>query len=410
VAVKYESFLSSEGARLRESAIRRMGALMANAPDLISFAPGYPDESLFPWEAFREITARLLASEDGRALQYGATRGYRPLIETCVDLMRERGITAGHDEVVVTTGSQEGLDLVGRVLCDPGDVILMELPSYVGAISAFQNIGADLVGVPQEADGVDLGALDEVTRRLRGAGRVVKALYTVPNFQNPTGLLVSLEKRRALIEWAARADVLIIEDDPYGALYFEDVTRPEETRPIAAEADPAEARVIYLSSFSKTLVPGLRTAWVAAPEAIASKIELAKQSVDLCTSPFDQRVVHAACRDGVLARQLPLLRAAYQAKRDVMATALASALGGAVRWTMPRGGFFLWVELPAGLTGDALLARAHARGVIYVAGEPFFVDGTGQQFVRLAFSSPSHERIGEGIRRLAAAISEANPA
>jgi 2-aminoadipate transaminase len=402
--------LSAEGARLRESAIRRMGALMANAPDLISFAPGYPDESLFPWDAFREITARLLASEDGRAMQYGATRGYRPLVETCVELMRDRGIAADPADVVVTTGSQQGLDLIGRVLCDPGDVILMELPSYVGAISAFQNIGADLVGVPQEADGLDLEALDAVTRRLRADGRAVKALYTVPNFQNPTGLLVGLEKRRALLEWAARADVLIIEDDPYGALYFDDVTRPEETRAIAADADPADARVIYLSSFSKTLVPGLRTAWIAAPPPIAVKIELAKQSVDLCTSPFDQRVVHAACRDGVLARQLPVLRAAYREKRDVMATALESALGAAVRWTMPRGGFFLWVQLPDGLTGDALLARAHARGVIYVAGEPFFVDGRGQEFVRLAFSSASHDRIGEGIRRLAAAINEADRA
>lgn len=400
-----ESFVSAEGARLRESAIRKMGALLASSKDLISFAPGYPAEDLFPWADFQEIAAELLASKDGRVLQYGATRGYRPLLDTIVGLMKGRGITSSVEQLMVTSGSQQGLDLVGRVLCDPGDVLLMELPSYVGAISAFENIGATLVGVPQEADGVDLAALGRILKEQRAAGRTVKAFYTVPNFQNPTGLIVSLAKRRALLEWASRENLLIIEDDPYRDLYFEDVTAAADTRPIAA--DDTEGRVIYLSSFSKTLAPGFRTAWLHAPAALSSRFELALQSADLCTGAFDQRMINGACRRGVLDAHLPRLRAAYQAKRDVMARALRAELGDAIGWSSPRGGFFLWVRLPDGVTGEELLAIAHKRGVIYVAGESFFVDGSGANYIRLAFSGPSHERIEEGVRRLAEAVREA---
>lgn len=408
MAFNPESFLSVQGAALRESAIRKMGALLAQSKDLVSFAPGYPDEGLFPWADFREIADELLASKDGRALQYGATRGYRPLLETIVELMRERGVPTTAEHLIVTSGSQQGLDLIGRVLCTPGDVLLMELPSYVGAISAFENLGARLVGVPQEHDGVDLAALDRILKEQRAAGRTVKAFYTVPNFQNPTGLMVSLAKRRALLEWASRQDLLIIEDDPYRDLYFEDVTTEADTRPIAA--DDTEGRVIYLSSFSKTLAPGFRTAWIHAPVAISARIELAKQSSDLCTGAFDQRMINGACRRGILAAHLPKLRAAYQAKRDVMVNALAAELGGVLQWSMPRGGFFLWTRLPEGLTGDGLLTVAHKRGVIYVTGDAFFVDGSGTAYIRLAFSGPTHERIGEGVRRLAEAVGEAQAA
>ena len=234
----HEAFLSRQARGLRESAIRKMGALIGQVEDVVSFAPGYPSEELFDWDALRAIAAELLSGRDGKALQYGATRGYRALI----DQMAERGVRSGADQVIVTTGSQQALDLLARVLIDPGDVLLVELPSYVGAISAFQNLGATLVGVPQAPDGIDLEALRATTARLRAEGRVVKAFYTVPNFQNPTGRLVSLAKRTALVEWAVADDVLIIEDDPYGALYFEDVTTAAETRPIAA--DDRDGRVI----------------------------------------------------------------------------------------------------------------------------------------------------------------------
>jgi 2-aminoadipate transaminase len=233
-------------------------------------------------------------------------------------------------------------------------------------------------------------------------------LYLVPNFQNPSGLLISLKKRLALLDWAARETMLILEDDPYRDIYFADVTREEETRPIAA--DDRDGHVVYLSSFSKTLAPGFRVGWVAAPEAIAAKLEMAKQAEDLCSGALDQRVVHEACRRGLLTTHLPVLRAHYQRKRDVMSAALQRAMGGRISWAPPRGGFFLWAALRGGVTGEQLLPFAKARGVIFVVGSAFFVDGSGPQYVRLSFSAPSPDRIEEGVARLAQAFDEAGAA
>jgi 2-aminoadipate transaminase len=390
---------------MQESAIRQMGTVLADAKDMISFAPGYPAEDQFPWRAFREIAHDLLDGADGSVLQYGPTRGYRPLRETTVEIMRSRHIAAEPDQVVVTTGSQQGLDLVARVLLDAGDVALMELPSYTGAITAFRNVGAEMVGVRQQVDGIDLEDLDRRTLAMRAEGRRVKLLYLVPNFQNPTGLLLGLAKRPQLLEWAERRDVLIVEDDPYRDLYFPDVTSEADTRPIAA--DDRHERVIYLSSFSKTLAPGFRVGWLCAPAALAGKLELAKQAEDLCTGAFDQRMVFEACRRGLLARHVPVLRAHYQHKRDTMLKALERHLAGHVTWTAPRGGFFLWVALTEGLAARDVMPLAQRRGVIFVDGSAFFVDGSGAEFMRLSFSAPSPARIEDGVSRLAAAISEA---
>jgi 2-aminoadipate transaminase len=400
----YDSFLSRASGHLRQSAIRQMGMVLAGARDIVSFAPGYPAEDAFPWDEFRAIAQELLAGADGSVLQYGPTHGYRPLRDAIVAIMRSRAIEAQADSTLVTTGSQQGLDLLARVLVDPGDVILMELPSYTGAITAFRASGADLVGVRQDADGIDLDRLEAAATHLRRDGRAIKALYLVPNFQNPTGLMIGLDKRQALLEWASRQDLLIVEDDPYRELYFTDVTQEEETRPLAA--DDRDGRVLYLSSFSKTLAPGLRIGWVHGPAAIVSKMELAKQADDLCSGVFDQRVVYEACRRGLLAAHVPRLRDYYRRKRDVMSQALQKAMGDRVRWTPPRGGFFLWAALAGGVTADQLLPAARARGVIFVAGSAFFVDGSGQGFIRLSFSAPPPERIEEGVRRLAEAVED----
>jgi len=302
----------------------------------------------------------------------------------------------------VTTGSQQGLDLVARVLLDPGDVVLVELPTYTGAITAFRNAQSEMVGVPQEADGIILDALDETYERLHREKRRVKMLYVVPNFQNPTGLLIGLEKRRALLEWASKRGVLLVEDDPYRELYFEDSTTEADVRPI--KADDSDGWVVYLSSFSKTLAPGYRVAWIDAPPPVAAKLEIAKQAADLCSGGFDQRVIYEASRRGVLARQIPLLRAHYQQKRDVMVDALTSAFGATVSWPAPRGGFFLWASLPDQLDANAMVARAVEHGVIYVAGEAFFVNGGGRNLIRLAFSAPTPDRIREGVSRLSTAV------
>jgi 2-aminoadipate transaminase len=229
-------------------------------------------------------------------------------------------------------------------------------------------------------------------------------LYVVPNFQNPTGLLIGLKKRLSLLEWAERRDVLIVEDDPYRELFFEDSTTEDEVRPI--RADDQGGRVIYLSSFSKTLAPGFRVAWIDAPAALAAKLEMAKQAEDLLTGSLDQRVIYEACRRGILQRQLPLLRRHYQQKRDVMVEALRSAFGERLSWPDPRGGFFLWATLPDRIDADRLIPRAVNHGVIYVAGEAFFVNGSGKNLVRLSFSAPSSDRIREGVRRFGAAVAE----
>lgn len=416
MTTNHDQFLSRAAEKMKESAIRRMGSVLGSGRDIISFAPGYPAPETFPWEEFADIAAELLGSHDPAVLQYGPTRGYRPLLDAIGSIMEHRGIKTTKEELLITTGSQQGLDLVARVLIDPGDVILVELPTYTGAITAFRNAQATMVGVEQEGDGIDLAALDSTYERVRREGRRIKLLYVVPNFQNPTGLLIGLDKRQRLLEWAMRRDVLIVEDDPYRELYFEDSATEPDVRPI--KVDDRDARVIYLSSFSKTLAPGYRVAWLAAPAPLAAKFEMAKQAEDLLTGSLDQRLIYEACRRGVLDRQLPILRAHYQHKRDVMERALRRELGTTVSWPKPRGGFFLWLTLPPELDADRMLPRAIEQGVIYVAGEAFYVNalrepqgassersesrvGEGHNTLRLSFSAPTPERIDAGVARLA---------
>jgi len=395
--------LSSAAGRFQESAIRKAGALSAAVPGLISLAAGYPAPDVFPWDDLQAITARILARRDGSALQYGATRGYRPLIEHLLSqTLHARGITAAFEDVIITTGSQQGLDLSGRVLIDPGDPVIVELPTYSGAIAAFHNLQASLVGVPQDAEGIDIAAVDSVATECAKRGRPAKFVYVTPNFQNPAGSLMSLARRQALLAAAERHDLVILEDDPYGSIYFEDVTTLAETRPL--KADDTSGRVIYLGSFSKILVPGLRVAWMVAPRPIADKVELAKQAADICGSVFDHRIVHGALADGVVDRIAPGLRAHYQAKRTVMERALQANLQGRVTWTSPRGGFFLWIALPPDVDDGELFERALKQKVSFVIGSAFFVNGEGHGFARLAFSGITHGQIELGIVRLAAAI------
>ena len=402
---RYEKFLSPTGRRLHESAIRRMGTVIARAPDMVSFAAGYPDAASFPWDDFRQLADELLSGRDGSVLQYGPTRGFEPLLESIVGVLGSRHIKAAPDQVTITSGSQQGIDLVGRVLITPGDTVLVELPSYTGAISAFGNAQARLVGVRQEPDGISLDDLDAVCLRERNTGHRVNLLYLVPNFQNPTGLLLSLRKRHALLEWADRRDVLIVEDDPYGDLYFDDVTTATDTRPI--RADDSGGRVLYLSTFSKTLAPGFRVGWMVAPAPLIERFETAKQSVDLMTGSLDQRMVHEAVRRGLLQRLAPELRKLYQTKRDVMEQALREELGERLQWPAPKGGFFIWVTLPHGDDDESLLARALEQRLVFVIGSAFYVDGSGHDRIRLSFSAPSPDRIREGARRLVAAIKPA---
>ncbi|HEU4688434.1 MAG TPA: PLP-dependent aminotransferase family protein [Vicinamibacterales bacterium] len=398
----YTKFLSATGRQLTESAIRRMGTVVAQTGDVVSFAPGYPDASLFPWTELREIGTGLLDGHDADALQYGPTRGYKPLLESALRVLESRSVRATLEQIIVTSGSQQGIDLIARVLVSPGDVVLVELPTFTGAIAAFRNAQAELVGVELQDDGIDLDHLDEAWQRATRAGKVVKLLYLVPNFQNPTGSLLGLAKRARVLEWAERRDVLIVEDDPYGLLYFDDVATEAETRPIAA--DDRTGRVLYLSTVSKMLAPGFRVGWMKAPQALIERFDTAKQSTDLTSGILDQHIVHEALRQGVADRLAPQLREVYRRKRDVMSQAIRARLGARLTWSTPKGGFFLWATLPDGCTDTMLLERALQHGVIFVVGSAFHVDGSGHNTIRLSFSAPSPDRIEEGARRLAAAF------
>jgi 2-aminoadipate transaminase len=402
----YDQFLSPLGRNLHESVLRKMGQVIASRTgDLISFAAGYPDPTGFPWDAFREIASELLSGRDGSVLQYGPTRGYRPLLESILGVLATRGIKADLSEVMTTSGSQQGLDLIARVLIAPGDAVLVEVPTYTGAIAAFRNAQCQLIGVQQDADGINLEALDATLMRDRAAGTRVNLLYLVPNFQNPAGIILSVPKRVRLLEWAERRNMLIVEDDPYGDLYFDDVTSVASTRPL--KADDRDGRVIYLSTFSKTLAPGFRVAWVAAPAAIVERFDTAKQSMDLMCGILDQRVVHQSIVRGVLDRQGEPLRKLYRMRRDVMEQALRAQFGDRLTWNAPRGGFFLWAKLPDGFECESLLAKAMEHGVIFVIGSAFCVDGSGHDRIRLSFSWPTPDRIRDGVQRLAAAMQPA---
>ena len=397
-------YLSANGRALRESAIRKASDLESAAPDLISLAGGFPDANVFPWDEVREIARSVLDGSDPAVLQYGLTRGYRPLIEAAAEILRSRSIRAAAPEIIITSGSQQALDLCARVFVDPGDTVLVELPTYTGAMTAFVNQRARLAGVRQDAEGIDIDDLDRVFLHEHADGRRVALVYVVPNFQNPTGLLMSLQRRARLLDWARRRDILIVEDDPYGVIYFDDVTSGRATRPI--KADDEEGRVIYLSTFSKTAAPGFRVAWIAGPAAIVARMEVAKQSADICTGSLDQRLAFELWKRGTLDRRLPLLREAYLRKRVAMEAALAHEMSGLVSWSTPKGGFFIWASINADVDTDSVLKRAIRHGVLFVPGSAFYVDQHPGTEMRLSFSTQSPDGINAGIRRLAAAVRE----
>jgi 2-aminoadipate transaminase len=396
---EFESLFSQDVACMQYSAIRRM-AKLAMQPGIIGFAAGTPSAETFPAEEIRRIAASILDTDAKAALQYGLTLGYAGLIEAVSIFGRDRrSIKATADEICITSGSQQALDLVGRLFVDPGDVVFVELPSYIGAIGAFRNLQAELVGVRQAPDGVEIEDLVAQIEACQKAGKKPKLLYVIPNFQNPSGLTISPAKRRALLEIAARYRLLIVEDDPYGEVCFDPLIAPDLR---SIKSMDTEGRVIYLSTFSKILAAGLRVGWIVAAKPIIEKLDLVKQSTDLCGSMFDQRIVAECLRQGVVERQLPRIREFYKEKCQLMLASLEQAMPSEVQWTQPTGGLFLWIVLPGQLDSEAILPESidQAR-VIYVPGHPFHVNDTGRNTLRVAFSKESEDNIRAGIHRLA---------
>jgi len=390
--------------RVAERSLIRELLKVSRQRDVISFAGGFPDPSTFPVAEIAEVTQEVLRTNAALALQYGPTEGDPALRDQLVAWMAKDGLRVGREQVLVTTSSQQALDLVGKVFLDPGDVVVVELPSYLGGLQAFRAYGADLVGVPQDEEGIDADRLAETLRRLRGAGRRIKLLYAVPDFQNPSGVTWSRSRRERLLALAREVDALVVEDNPYREMRFAGAAPP----PIAALDD--EGRTLYLSTFSKTLAPGLRIGWIAGPEAVVAQCVTVKQAMDLCSPSLTQAIAAGLLRRGDLLRRLPATVALYRRKRDVMLDALAREMPQGVSWTRPEGGLFLWVRLPDELDAGALLPAAVETGVMYVPGQAFFADGSGRNTLRLNFSYPSEDEIRTGIARLGALVRQATPA
>lgn len=393
MAIAWDDVLRDCDRRLRSSDIRDLLAV-TERPDVISFAGGLPAPELFPTEGMRAAFDAVLATDGKAALQYGPTEGYAPLRELLAGRLRARGIRASEDEILLTTGSQQALDLLGKVLLHPDATVAVEAPSYIGALQAFAALDARFLALPMDGAGLAVDALDGILRRSGPS-----LLYTVPTFQNPSGVTMGLERRAALLALCAGLGVPLIEDDPYGDLRYSGV----EVSPLRAL--PGGEDTVYLGTFSKILAPGLRLGWVVGPRALIRRLVVAKQGTDLHTDSLVQRAVLWFCTHHDLAGHVARLRSVYGARRDAMLGALSRHMPPSVQWTEPEGGLFLWLTLPEGVDSRALLGEALRRRVAFVPGNAFYADGTGGEHLRLNFSHTPPEQIEEGVRRLAAALS-----
>jgi len=386
--------LAARTSRMNASAIREILKL-AERPGTLSLAGGLPSAATFPVAALREATARVLRDSPREALQYAASEGFAPLREWIATQMAAQGLEVDAANVVITTGSQQGLDLLGKVLIDAGSAVAVESPTYLGALQAFVAYEPRFVAV----DCDDGGPLPEALAQHRGA----RLLYALANFQNPSGRSIDAPRRAALARAAEAAGVPIVEDDPYGELWYDAPPPP----PLASHWREG---TVYLGSFSKVLAPGLRLGYVIAPPALFARLVHAKQAADLHTPVFNQRVVHEIVKDGFLDAHVPTIRARYRVQRDAMAAALATHLPAtgplACRWRTPAGGMFFWVELPERVDSEALLAKAIARGVAFVPGAPFFAGAPRRNAMRLSFVTLEPAAIARGVATIAEALAE----
>ncbi len=386
--MNWSSLFARRTEKIQPSAIREILKLTQGG-EVISFAGGLPAPALFPIERIREASDRVLAQQGERALQYSTTEGYPPLRAWAAEQLPG----ADAERVQVVSGSQQALDLVAKALLDPGDRVVLAAPTYMGALRAFDPYQPEYLTVASDEDGLLPDSLEAALKRSP------KLVYVIPNFDNPRGTTMSLERRRNLIESADRYGILIFEDDPYGQLRF-------EGEPLPSLFELAPDRVVYSSTLSKTVAPGLRIAWLVAAPELLEQLTRIKQAADLHTSTLGQMVAHAVVEGDFLAEQLPRIRSYYHRQRDAMLAALDTHLPSSVHSTRPEGGMFLWLTLPAGSDGLELLQSAARRGVAYVPGAPFFADGSGLNTLRLSYSVASLEQVERGVATLGAVLTE----
>ncbi|MGB8647942.1 MAG: PLP-dependent aminotransferase family protein [Anaerolineae bacterium] len=389
--------------RMASSAIRELLKL-TEQPGIISFAGGLPAPEVFPIQQVQEATERVLREHGAQALQYGATEGFQPLREMIARHTARFGLEITPDNILITSGSQQALDLLGKIFINRGDRILVESPTYLGALQAWNAYGAEYVPVASDDNGMIVDALEEALRT------GPKFIYCLPNFQNPTGVTLALERRRKLVELADRHGVPVIEDDPYGQLRFEGEHLPPLVVIDGCGRDTGDfcyrGNIIYLSTFSKVLAPGLRLAWVVAPPEVIRKLVQAKQGADLHTSTFTQMIAYEVARGGFIDQHVHLIRSVYRERRDIMLTSMGEHFPTNVHWTRPQGGLFLWSTLPQEMDAREVLRAAVQEKVAFVPGGPFFPCGGGLNTMRLNFSNATPDQIREGIIRLGRVLTE----
>jgi 2-aminoadipate transaminase len=396
---RYAGLFASRTSVMKSSAMRDLMAITAR-PEVISLAGGLPDTSTFPAERFAKLMAKVAVDDCARALQYGPTEGHHGALQCIVDVMAAEGMPVDTDELIVTTGGQQVIDLVCKTLLDPGDVVVAEGPTYPGAVPVFSSYEADVVQIELDEHGMRVDLLEQTLDRLAAEGRTPKFVYTIPTFHNPGGVTMSRERRERLVAIARERELLVLEDNPYGLLRYEGVPLP------TLYALDGGAYVIYLGTFSKILSPGLRLGWAAAPRPVLEKLNLGKQSADLCSSSLTQLFVSAYFAESDWRAYVDELIGLYRARRDVMIEALTEHLPAEATWTTPEGGMFLWVTLPDYLDTTDLLARALRDNVAFVPGRAAYLDGRGASSMRLNFSGSGEDEIREGVRRIGEVVRE----
>jgi len=393
------AFYSKDALNMKRSEIREL-LKVTRRPDIISFAGGLPDPETFPVKDLEDISCQLLRDKGAIALQYGPTEGEAPLREEIAKWMSREKATIKPENILITVGSQQGLDIVSKIFLDPNDIVVMESPTYIGGLQAFSAYRANMMGVPQDDEGMRMDLLGKVLAKLAKRNKKPKFIYVVPDFQNPSGITMSLKRRKELLEMTYQYEVPILEDSPYRDLRFAGKAVP------AIYSLDTQNQVIVLGTFSKLLCPGLRVAWMMAPAEWMDRMVVAKQSMDLCSPSYTQLMVAEYMRRGLLPRQIENIRQLYSRKLEVMLEALKEHMPKGVKWSKPKGGLFLWIELPKKMSANDLFPRAIENKVAYVVGSAFHCNGKGQNTMRINFSFPSEQQIVEGIQRLAKMLKE----
>ena len=397
--VNFDEFYSDRAGKMRKSEIREL-LKVTQDPEIISFAGGLPNPLSFPISDLKIIVQNVLNNHGKVALQYGATQGINELREIISERSHKEGMTVGAspENLMITSGSQQALDAVGKIFLNPGDVALVGLPSYLGGINAFRSYEANLVGVPLDKDGIQMDLLEEKIKELIKQDQPVKFIYTIPTFQNPAGTVLPESRRKKMIEIAHEYNLLIIEDDPYSKLRYDSAA----LKPIKAFDD--EGRVIYMSTFSKILAPGLRLAWIIASEEVMRKLALCKQAQDLCSAPFSQYIAYEYMKNGSMDLHIMKICEMYKPKRNIMMDSMKLYFPDGYICNRPKGGMFAWVTLPEQIDTEAMFLDAFKEKVAYVHGKAFCVDGGGSSSMRLNFSYSTNEQLDEGMKRLGTVI------